>query len=99
LRPSLRDHLARTHDPPDTHARNAVRLGEAAGDDHAIAHFPEARRALAIDLRTLIDFVREQIGAHLFAARDNPAHGFTAQNGATRIVGIRQVYQARPLDR
>src|SRR5207302_3496274 len=58
LRPALRDHFFRTDDPPDTRPGNAVRLRKPAGHDHTVAHAPEARGPLAVDLRTLVDFVR-----------------------------------------
>src|SRR5207253_1709117 len=91
LSPTFRHELLRAHDPADTNARNAVGLRQAAGDDHPFTHAPEAPRAVAMDLRAEVDFVREQVSANRFAPVDDALHGVIRKNRSGRVIRVRDV--------
>ncbi len=96
LRPAFVDDLLRPDDPADADARDAVGLRQAARDDDAVAHAPEALRARAGDLGAEVDLVREQVRADLLAARDDAAHRVLGERLPRRVVRVREVDQPRP---
>ena len=68
LRPAVRATTSAADDPADADAGNPVGLRQAARDDHAVAHAPEARRARAVDFRAEIHLVGEKPRAGRLAA-------------------------------